>query len=139
MSVTNALPDGADEVTLYNRNAVAPSDQRAKSKMAALSSEQYFEQKTATQSTADILGMGSDRKRTIDDIEAPFPRKKPPQTQSAEDDDFEDWGFEPDDGSHDKKEKGPDPSATTTAAATRCGSTMWSAHPAPTPAASGTP
>ena len=108
-SVSNVLTedDGTQRVSLYNRDAMAaePAESRPKKKMAALSSDQYFGQNTANTAGSgkeemDVLGMNGAKKKGIDEIEAPFPSKKPQRKQSVESvtDDFDEWGFGGDGG-----------------------------------------
>ena len=110
-SVSNVLnEDGAQNVTLYNREAVTSNGahsaaSRPKKKMAALSSDQYFGENTESKrSEVDILGMNGNetKKKSIDQIEAPFKWK---QKKKAIDDDFDDeWGFG-DDGDGEEEEE----------------------------------
>ena len=104
-SVSNVLTedDGTQRVSLYNRDAMAaePAESRPKKKMAALSSDQYFGQNAVPkQDEMDVLGLNGAKKKGIDEIEAPFPSKKPQRKQSVESvtDDFDEWGFGGDGG-----------------------------------------
>lgn len=108
-SVTNVLNEqqnGTQNVSLYNRDAVTsnPTESRPKKKMASLSSDQYF-----GQNEEDILGMNGNTKKSIDQIEAPFPGKKTKRKHQNEDveavtDDFDEWGFDGDgDGDGDEE------------------------------------